>query len=269
MVVPNKNLGDTANKKDNKKIWIFGGIGIVIFIVGLIILFKFVLFPSENDEAIKENDLDKILSSIKKEGHEDESVYGGLTEKEKNLKNNFGKKEETHIDKELIAKNKETIASSSPLPESPLPSSLKTNELKKVEPKKETKNGIIKQKIEKDSVKNGTPKEEKTPEVKKQKETPKPKEIITASVTVKEEKNSENFKFTIQVASFKNSENAKKDLKNLTDRKFNAELKEVDLGEKGIWYRLRVGKFKTMEEAKSEIWQLNSIGYKNASIVSY
>ncbi|MBI4650973.1 SPOR domain-containing protein [Candidatus Desantisbacteria bacterium] len=43
----------------------------------------------------------------------------------------------------------------------------------------------------------------------------------------------------------------------------------VDLGDKGTWYRLRAGKYKTQEEAKSGIWELNSIGFKNVVVTPY
>ncbi|MBI5417481.1 SPOR domain-containing protein [Candidatus Poribacteria bacterium] len=243
MVVPGKNLGENMDNKDkNKKILIYSGIGVgvIALVVGVFFLFKFVILTPEHDEETKENEIEKILDSVKNESHQDTPVYGGMTAKEKALKKSFNKSnDESLIDKEVIAKNKEKAATE-------LPSYAPVKSEKKEEPQK-----VI------------TPSQsEKKPEmVVKSIERPQEK-IITKIDT-------STIKYTIQVAAFKNSKNAMDDLNNLQSRGFKPELKTVDLGAKGTWYRLRVGKHKTEEPAKQELWQLKSIGYKNAEIKPY
>ncbi|MBI5208081.1 MAG: SPOR domain-containing protein [Candidatus Firestonebacteria bacterium] len=255
MVVPGKNLSENVSEKDNKsskkKIWIYTGIGVgvVILLIGIFLLFKFVIFNPSVEEDTAENEIDKILSSIKKDESNTTNIYGGLTEAEIKLKKKFEKNEEPEIDKELVLKSKDVKKEES-LPgitEEKTPPPQKKEEKKEV--KKTTEENAVQKKIDIEKVATETTQ-------KKQEPKSAPKEVS-------------DYKFTIQIASFKSTINAEKDKKKLEERGFETELKSADLGAKGTWYRLRVGKFKTTEEAKTELWKVKSIGYSNAIVTAY
>jgi len=74
-------------------------------------------------------------------------------------------------------------------------------------------------------------------------------------------------KFTIQVASFKNEASAKKVVNELSASGHPAFVVDKDLGEKGIWYRIYVGRFQTKQEADRYISQLKD-GYQNSFVLN-
>ena len=73
--------------------------------------------------------------------------------------------------------------------------------------------------------------------------------------------------FSIQVYSFKEKERAETALKALKDKNYPAFIMVSDIGERGIWYRVRVGSFTDENEAK-RILDLLVQDFKNGIIVS-
>lgn len=62
---------------------------------------------------------------------------------------------------------------------------------------------------------------------------------------------SEKGAYTVQIASFPSQVMAQKMEKNLKEKTYPAYVQKTDIPGKGTWYRVRVGSFKTKEEAKS------------------
>lgn len=56
--------------------------------------------------------------------------------------------------------------------------------------------------------------------------------------------------FTLQVGSFEDKKHARQLLEKLEKKDYPVSLEKADLGEKGIWYRIKVGEFSTKEEAE-------------------
>lgn len=73
--------------------------------------------------------------------------------------------------------------------------------------------------------------------------------------------------FSIQVYSFKEKERADTALKALKDKNYPAFIMVSDIGDRGIWYRVRVGSFTDENEAK-RILDLLVQDFKNGIIVS-
>ena len=59
--------------------------------------------------------------------------------------------------------------------------------------------------------------------------------------------------YSVHVSSFKKQQSAEKQIKNLRTDGFDAYLETVDLGEKGIWHRVKVGHYATRAEAQQAI----------------
>ena len=57
-------------------------------------------------------------------------------------------------------------------------------------------------------------------------------------------------KYTLQIASYPNREEAEAHLSRIQDLESKPFLREVDLDDKGKWYRLYLGKYPTREEAQ-------------------
>ncbi len=57
--------------------------------------------------------------------------------------------------------------------------------------------------------------------------------------------------FTLQIASFKDRAQAEEVVRNWTDKGYLARATGVDLGAKGTWYRVYIGRYETLDEAKS------------------
>jgi cell division septation protein DedD len=89
--------------------------------------------------------------------------------------------------------------------------------------------------------------------VKKAKASEKPK-------TVKKSKKSNlKYNYVIQLMAFKTKASALKEFNKYKGKLDNLHILRVDLGKKGVWYRLRCGKFETYADAKK---QLNIISKK-------
>lgn len=81
------------------------------------------------------------------------------------------------------------------------------------------------------------------------------------------EKDFENIAFTIQVSSFKEKSQAEKALIEVQKVDSSAYLMSRDLGEKGIWYRIYVGKFDTKASAETVLLKVKE-RYKDSFIIS-
>lgn len=73
--------------------------------------------------------------------------------------------------------------------------------------------------------------------------------------------------FSIQVYSFKEKERAEAALKALKEKNYQAFIMVSDIGDRGIWYRVRVGTFTDENEAK-RVLDLLVQDFKNGIIVS-
>jgi|UniRef100_A0A7V3RI64 TolA-binding protein len=74
--------------------------------------------------------------------------------------------------------------------------------------------------------------------------------------------------YTVQVGSYRNKLNAEKAMEDLKSRGFDAWIVEADVMGK-IYYRVWVGRFDTMEQAKSLATRLDSIGIKGNVVKGY
>jgi hypothetical protein len=66
--------------------------------------------------------------------------------------------------------------------------------------------------------------------------------------------------FTIQVLSTKDRVEAEIFIRKLQKEGIDAHLREADLGDRGVWYRVRVGRFKTESEATQKALQMKKDG---------
>ncbi len=58
--------------------------------------------------------------------------------------------------------------------------------------------------------------------------------------------------FVLQIASYREGERANKEARRWRDKGYRAKVRRADLGpEKGIWYRVHLGEFRSVEEATS------------------
>jgi cell division septation protein DedD len=69
--------------------------------------------------------------------------------------------------------------------------------------------------------------------------------------------------YTIQACSFKDHNRAQTELKRAQGLGLPTYLEKVDLGKKGVWFRIYVGEFSTKEEIKGLIPRVKNI-YKNS-----
>lgn len=122
--------------------------------------------------------------------------------------------------------------------------------------------------------------EESTQKIKQSKEVQKEvvQEVVRKEVPIASEKKIEVKKivkkplagtkvYTIQVASFKTEDRAKKSLQGLKEKGFSsAYIMSKNLGAKGVWYRIYVGKFNTKAKAKETLVKVKKI-YKGSFII--
>jgi cell division protein FtsN len=111
--------------------------------------------------------------------------------------------------------------------------------------KEEPVEAAVEKPLEKAVEKPAAEKVEKIVEVKKVVAPPKPvkKEVavpVKPSVT-----------YSIHAGSFRKTELAQKDVNRFSKLGFNAYIERVDLGDKGIWYRVKIGLYNTRAEALS------------------
>jgi cell division protein FtsN len=133
--------------------------------------------------------------------------------------------------------------------------------------KKQDKQGDAKQETKKD---------QKTPvkpeEVKHDKKDDKSQKTaaVTPSKDTKEKAKEEVLKkyFSIQISSFNKKESAADEVKDWQTKGFKSQFREVDLKEKGKWYRVYIGKYKTIDEAKEAVKKIGEKKGQTAYIVS-
>jgi len=87
----------------------------------------------------------------------------------------------------------------------------------------------------------------------------------TADVPVKPASDSGGF--TIQIRSSPNEAEARQFVDSLKSAGFDAYVMRADLGAKGVWYRVRVGRFQTREEAQREVGKLRSTARAAEAII--
>ncbi len=63
--------------------------------------------------------------------------------------------------------------------------------------------------------------------------------------------------YSVHAGSYRNSERANAEVRRFSNHGFNAYIERADLGEKGIWYRVKIGMFNTKEAASKEQEVLN------------
>ncbi len=99
--------------------------------------------------------------------------------------------------------------------------------------------------LEKAVEKPAAEKVEKIVEVKKVVALPKPeKKVVAAPVKP-------SVTYSIHAGSFRKTELAQKDVNRFSKLGFNAYIKRVNLGDKGVWYRVKIGLYNTRAEALS------------------
>jgi len=64
-------------------------------------------------------------------------------------------------------------------------------------------------------------------------------------------------KYTIQVGAFKTKKEAEGLIQNIKKTGYSAYISKADLAKKGVWYRVRVGRFSSSAEAKKKLLTLN------------
>jgi cell division septation protein DedD len=84
--------------------------------------------------------------------------------------------------------------------------------------------------------------------------------IITSPV------NGQEAGFAVQVYSFQDKARADKALENLKAAGYNAFMEVSDLGEKGTWYRVRIGGLENEQQAKAMLEQVRK-EYKSGIII--
>lgn len=107
-----------------------------------------------------------------------------------------------------------------------------------------------------------TPQPEKTQPVAKKEEAPAQVETTISSAT-----NFESIPFTIQVASFRDAAKANEALKKMEAKKYPAYVVKRDLGPKGVWHRIYVGRYQTKTEAQQSLVNLDK-DYQGSFIIS-
>lgn len=93
--------------------------------------------------------------------------------------------------------------------------------------------------------------------IKRQKAVNKPvKEIPKELLTKTFNKNTDIFKYSIQVASFKSFDDAKKAVVHFKQKNYPAYYVKALVRNNEVWYRVRIGEFKDRIDAKSTLLQL-------------
>ncbi len=93
-----------------------------------------------------------------------------------------------------------------------------------------------------------------TPKAKAEKEPPAPT-VKLPSLTPKKTY------FSLRVASLKERARAEKEAERWRKKGYEAFVKRADLGKKGIWYRVYVGKYSSIQEAKKAADKLTGLQY--------
>jgi cell division septation protein DedD len=116
----------------------------------------------------------------------------------------------------------------------------------------------------KESVPKSAPKAKKAPVVKSAAKKPEVKTVVPAAKSVKPvgEKTANAKEMTIQVASVKALEDADALVKKLNDKGYPAYKTIAIVPDKGIWFRIRVGQYKSREATVGMIGRLKKDGFR-------
>ncbi len=89
-----------------------------------------------------------------------------------------------------------------------------------------------------------------------------PKEIVQKeSENIEEKKDALSGKYTIQLASYRAIKDAEQFANGFKIRGYNPIINEVDLKDKGIWYRVSLGIFESIADAKEYLLEEKSLFY--------
>ncbi|MEW6618744.1 MAG: SPOR domain-containing protein [bacterium] len=244
---------------------------ILVFVLGFFLGRAWVLMPQEKMTKVKkttpvvseqkEEEFEDTLSQLREqkrmieelEKQETQKIEEGKRKKESELRlaQLREKKKQEQQEKELakkgekeklLADQKEKERLAKLAQEKEL--AMKEEEEQKRRLQKELKR---KQEVEKKAL------EAKQKAIKEQKPQPPVEEKETPSSPSQEE-------FTIQLQSSQNRERVEELLTELRNRGYLAYAIQVDLKEKGIWYRIRLGKYNSREEALNEAEKLKNKG---------
>lgn len=103
-------------------------------------------------------------------------------------------------------------------------------------------------------------------EVFKQQPAEAPKDPVTSPAIITNPENGHEAEFAVQVYSFQDKNRADKALAALKEAGYKAYMEVSDLGEKGIWYRVRIGGLENEEKAKAMLEEVRK-NYKSGFIV--
>ncbi len=84
------------------------------------------------------------------------------------------------------------------------------------------------------------------------------KEVIKTEKKAKKQEKELKRYFALQIASYKRIEHAKREAKRWEEKGYFVKIQKANLGRKGIWYRVYIGKYKSLKEAKKASVKLAS-----------
>ena len=87
-------------------------------------------------------------------------------------------------------------------------------------------------------------------------------------VEIPDQKSNVTGKYTIQLGSYNSIEEAKQFAEGFTVRGYNPIINEVKIDAKGTWYRVSLGMFKTLEEAKAYVKEEQSLFSGQEHVIS-
>ena len=93
-------------------------------------------------------------------------------------------------------------------------------------------------------------------------------QVVSSKLSTESPSEALKKRFSLQICSFRNRLKAEKIVEELKREGYPGYVVSKDLGEKGVWFRVRIGEFETKEEAE-EIEQKVKQEYKDSFIVSY
>jgi cell division septation protein DedD len=104
-------------------------------------------------------------------------------------------------------------------------------------------------------------------ETQKPKVTEKPKEPAKPKTTTTPAGSTNPGKYSIQVCSWQSESSANNEVRKIATTSLKSRVVAVDLGKKGLWYRVMVGSYETEVEAKRDLNRVMRItGYENCVV---
>lgn len=248
---------------------------ILVFVLGFFLGRVWVLMPQEKMVQSKEEHPPAIVES---EEGEFEDTLAQLSEQKKLIaeeERKRQKKEKERIEEAQRDREKERKAAL-------LKEKIRQEEERRKKEelaKKSEREKLLAQKKEEELAKKKTESKKQQEQERKRKEDAqktleaKKKAVNEEKVKPKEEKpepttpptlDSEGEYYTIQLQSSQNKERVEKLLTELRAQGYTVYAIQADLKEKGIWYRIRLGKYNTNEEAINDAEKLKSKGTINS-----